>query len=104
MATRRAILTGFWCPDQSELLAGYVEQGWIDALHTVWARRDPDESLALTALLFPGVRASAAVVAAADRVLAYEILEPAERRIITERRDNTVRALRAQTADLRGWG
>ncbi len=103
-ATQRAILTGFWRADQPELLAGYVEQGWIDALSTVWAQRDPDESLELTPLLFPGIRASAVVVAAADRVLASNFLPPAGRRAVTERRDDTLRALRAQSVDLLAWG
>jgi aminopeptidase N len=103
LATQRAILTGFWRADQSKLLAEYTAHGWIDALNTVWEQRDPDESLALTPLLFPSVRASAVVVAAADRVLASDILPPAGCRIVTERRDDTLRALRAQTVDTLAW-
>ncbi|MGH3615924.1 MAG: aminopeptidase N [Pseudonocardia sp.] len=99
VATRRSILAGFWRPDQSELLAAYAERGWVEGLRRVWAGRWPDEGLALTSALLPGTRPSFAVVAAADRVLASDLLPAAGRRVVVEGRDDMLRALRAQAAD-----
>ncbi len=103
LATQRAILDGFWRPGHSALLSEYAEVRWVDALTRVWAERGADERLALTAALFPATRASTAILAAADRVLATDLLPAAGRRIVAEGRDDTLRALRAQAADARAW-
>ncbi|MGH8931285.1 MAG: aminopeptidase N, partial [Egibacteraceae bacterium] len=100
LATQRTILGGFWQADQEELLAEYAEQRWVEVLERIWAERSVDEALGLTAGVYPATQVSRAVVAAADRALAGDVLPPAGRRTVTEGRDDTLRALRARAADV----
>ncbi|MGH8909315.1 MAG: aminopeptidase N [Egibacteraceae bacterium] len=100
LATQRAILSGFWQTGQEELLAEYAEQRWVAALDRIWAQRGIDEALDLTGGVYPATQVADAVVAAADRALAADdVLPPAGRRVVTEGRDDTLRALRARAAD-----
>lgn len=103
VATQLAILTGFWRTEHSDLLAAYVEHKWVDAVVRLWSRRDADESLTLTAALFPATRPDGTLLAAADRLLGTGALPPAGRRIIMEGQDDARRALRAQATDVRAW-
>jgi len=100
LATQRTILGGFWQADQEELLAEYAERRWVEVLERIWAERSVDEALNLTAGVYPATQVCSAVVAAADRALAGDVLPPAGRRTVTEGRDDTLRALRARAADV----
>ncbi|MGH8896984.1 MAG: aminopeptidase N [Egibacteraceae bacterium] len=100
LATKRAILGGFWQPDQEALLADYAERRWVEALERLWAEHSVDEALDLTGVLYPFIFVARAVVDAADRALASDSLPPPGRRCVTEGRDDTLRALRARAADI----
>ncbi|MGH8901512.1 MAG: aminopeptidase N [Egibacteraceae bacterium] len=100
LATKRAILRGFWQPDQEELLAHYAERRWVEVLERLWAERSVDEALDLTNAVYPDIVVAHEVVGAADRALASDSLPPPGRRSVTERRDDTLRALRARAADV----
>jgi aminopeptidase N len=99
LATKRAILAGFWQPDQEELLVDYAQQRWVEALPKLWAHLSVDEALDLTSAVYPSIVVSQEVVNAADRALASESLPPSGRRSVRERQDDTLRALRARAAD-----
>ncbi|SFQ50584.1 aminopeptidase N [Amycolatopsis arida] len=101
LAVRDAILTGFWRPGQYAVLAEYAEHTWVDAVARLWAEHRPEEELlTLTTALYPACRPTAAILAAAGRLLAGD-LPPAGRHIVREGADETRRALRAQAADHR---
>ncbi len=98
LATRRAILGGFWRAGQDDVLDPYARD-WADAVARVWAERGTEEALTLTGDLYPRPVVSDAVVAAADLALAAADLPAPGRRKIVELRDDTLRALRARDAD-----
>ncbi|MGF1662348.1 MAG: aminopeptidase N [Kineosporiaceae bacterium] len=98
LAARRAVLAGFWRPEQTDLLADYAAGDWVEGLARVLADEGAGAAGALVGGLFPACRATPSVVAAADRVLAGR-WPPGVLRIVAEARDDTVRALRAQAAD-----
>ncbi|WP_206795382.1 aminopeptidase N [Amycolatopsis sp. MtRt-6] len=99
LATRDAILTGFWRPGQEEVLAAYAEGAWVDAIRRLWAEpRTEEERLTLTEALYPACRASPEVLASADRAL-RGTLPAAARGIVKAGREETLVALRAQDAD-----
>ncbi|MGH8887382.1 MAG: aminopeptidase N [Egibacteraceae bacterium] len=100
LATKRAILGGFWQPDQEALLADYAERRWVEALERLWVEHSVDEALDLTGVLYPSIFVAREVVDAADRALASDSLPPPGRRCVTEGRDDTLRALRARAADV----
>jgi aminopeptidase N len=64
-----------------------------------WSQRDAEEALLLTEGLYPGIFVEQATVGVADRALASPALPPPGRRLVTEARDATQRALRAQRTD-----
>jgi aminopeptidase N len=98
LATMRALVAGIQRPRQEEVLMPYVDR-YVEALHDIWRDRSPDEALTLTSGLYPSHIVDATVVAAADRALAGDLPAPA-RRILSESRDQTLRALRARAADI----
>ena len=97
LATMRAIVAGFAQPGQEELLAMFAER-YPDALTDIWAQRSPEEALLLTGGLFP-VPVSTDSIAVADRALALAGLPAPGKRIVSESRDATQRALRARAVD-----
>jgi aminopeptidase N len=99
LATKRAILTGFWQPDQEQLLVDYAERRWVEVLERIWAERSVDEALDLTNAVYPSLFVAPEVVDAANRALANETLPPPGRRSVIEGKDDTLRALRARAAD-----
>jgi aminopeptidase N len=100
LVTKRAILGGFWQPDQEALLVDYAERRWVEALDRLWAERSVDEALELTNAIYPSIFVAREVVDAADRALAKDSLPPPGRRSVTEGRDDTLRALKARAADV----
>ncbi|MDQ3974001.1 MAG: ERAP1-like C-terminal domain-containing protein, partial [Actinomycetota bacterium] len=98
LATMRAVVSGFYQPGQEALLAGYVDR-YVEALAPTWSERDPEEALLLTQGLYPSTLVDPGTVAAADRALAVTEVPAHGRRLIVEARDQTLRALRARSAD-----
>ncbi|CAN5878338.1 aminopeptidase N [soil metagenome] len=98
LATMRALVAGFWQRGQLELLRPYVER-YLEVLPGAWSQRDAEEALLLTEGLYPGIFVEQATVGVADRALASPALPPPGRRLVTEARDATQRALRAQRTD-----
>lgn len=100
--TQRSICTGFWQAGQDEALAGYEERYFaaaeeISAARGVWATKGLSLRNNVLALLFPAI-ATQELVDTLDRWLASTELTDPVRRVIYERRDDTVRALRCQAA------
>jgi aminopeptidase N len=96
--TRRAIMQGFFQPEQDALLAEYTAQRWVDALPIVWETVDSEEALTMTRLLYPQSVVSDSVVKASDRALGLD-LPPVAKRSLGESRDSTLRAIRGRKAD-----
>ncbi|TMC49895.1 MAG: aminopeptidase N [Chloroflexi bacterium] len=97
LATMRALVAGIQRPRQEQVLMPYVDR-YVEALDGIWRDRSPDEALTLTSGLYPSYIVDQSVVAAADRALAGDLPAPA-RRILSESRDQTLRALHARNAD-----
>ncbi|MBW3602820.1 MAG: aminopeptidase N, partial [Actinobacteria bacterium] len=74
---------------------------WVEELVPAWSDRDQEEALLITEELYPSTVVSRQVVAAADRALALDLPTHA-RRLVTEARDGTLRALRARASDAAG--
>ena len=101
-SVQQAICLAFWQRGQDELLLPYVDRYFaaaedISAMAGVWA--DKGGALRKNALrwLFPWPVDKQAFVDRLDPWLAAAPLSDAARRIIAERRDDLVRALRCQT-------
>ncbi|WP_088944838.1 aminopeptidase N [Rhodococcus sp. 1168] len=95
--TARSIIGGFAGPDQSELLAPYVDR-YFGAISDVWARRSSEVAQTVVIGLYPSWSISAESVAAADRFLGGD-LPPALRRLVIEGRAGIVRSLAAREFD-----
>ncbi len=100
LATMRSLVTGFSQYGQAELLRPYAER-YVEALEGIWAERSPEEALLLTEGLYPVTLAEPATVALADRALGLPGLPEPGRRLVSEARDATMRAIRAQATDRR---
>ncbi|MGM0818222.1 MAG: ERAP1-like C-terminal domain-containing protein, partial [Actinomycetota bacterium] len=101
LALRRAVAAGLWQPGQDALLAPYVER-FGGALSRVWAERNAEEAISLTAGLYPQTIIDRRVVTAADAVLEAGALPAPGLRVVAEQRDHTLRALAARDADATG--
>ena len=97
-AIQEALIAGFVQPEQEELLAPYAQRYFAEVAQ-VWQERTPETAATITTMLYPHWQVSEETVAAADALLAEEDLHPAARRLISEGRDGTLRALRAQARD-----
>jgi aminopeptidase N len=97
LAMVRALMSGLYRPGQDELLGSYVDR-YPDAAARVWAERDVDVALEMIEGMYPSTIVGQAVVDAADRALAGDLPPPAKR-LVSEGRDSTQRALRARAAD-----
>ncbi|MGL4744564.1 MAG: ERAP1-like C-terminal domain-containing protein, partial [Dermatophilaceae bacterium] len=104
LATRRAILAGFWRSDHPESLADYATVHWAHAVQRVWREQSPAEAAALTEALFPASRMTEDVVATADRLVSSQRLPAMANRIVVEARDDAIRTLRVRAADERANG
>jgi aminopeptidase N len=96
-----AICLGFWLRGQDHLLLPYVEPYLavaedISALRGVWADRAAVLRKNVLRLLFPWPKDERALLDRLDPWLASAELSDSVRRIIEERRDDLVRALRCQ--------
>ncbi len=98
LAMRRAVAGGFWQPGQEELLSSYIDR-YPPSVARVWVERNPEEAISLSSGLYPSVLVEQRTVEAADQALDNESLPAPGRRIVTEQRDETLRALRARSVD-----
>jgi aminopeptidase N len=97
-AVQAAVISGFWQPEQVDLLADYVEP-YFACLAEVWASRTAEMAQNVVVGLYPTQLVSPRVVERTDAYLAEADPPPALRRLLLEGRDGVVRALRAQERD-----
>ena len=96
-AINRAIVVGFSHPAQTELLQPYVDR-YFDVIGEVWERRSSEIAQQVVVGLFPSVIAQS-TVDAADAWLVDDSRPSALRRLVSEGRDATARALRCREKD-----
>jgi aminopeptidase N len=102
--THKWVCLQFWQPGQDEVLEPYVDAYLraaedISASRGVWARKGISLRRHVLSLLFPQPRRTAEFLEQLDAWLAATDLADSVRRVVMERRDDTVRALRCRTAD-----
>ena len=93
-----AVISGFWNPEQAELLEGYVEK-YFEVIGDVWRNRTAEMAQQVVIGLFPTLLVSPRVVEATDAYLQNEDVPASLRRLLLESRDGVVRALRARARD-----
>ncbi|MFT3832498.1 MAG: aminopeptidase N [Micropruina sp.] len=102
-ATHTQICAYFWAPDQEVVLKPYVD-AWFEVMGDIAAQRNGwgQRSLAIRKnvgeLLFPRPFGDHALVARIDEWMAETELTDSVRRMVSERRDDVVRALRCREA------
>jgi aminopeptidase N len=94
----RAALRGFKDADHDELLAPYVTR-YYDALPGLWRSGVSDMAQFFTEVAYPDFVVSPQGIAATDEYIARANPPPALRRLLVERRDDVVRALRCRQRD-----
>ncbi|MDI5963182.1 aminopeptidase N [Streptantibioticus silvisoli] len=87
--------SGFWQPEQLDLLAGYAVP-WFDAAAATAARRGPAIAQALVRFGFPDHHPTPEVLAAGEACLARADLLPAFRRQLVDKLDDLHRAARVR--------
>jgi aminopeptidase N len=97
-ALQAAVIGGFWQPEQTALLADYVEP-YFACLADVWAHRTAEMAQHIVVGLYPTLLVSPKVVERTDAYLAEADPPPALRRLLLESRDGVARALRARERD-----
>jgi len=90
--------SGFWQPEQLDLGRPYVD-GYFAALAEVWRTRTPEIARLLTTLLYPSLLVEPATLERTDAYLADDYAPAGRCRLLTERRDDVARALRARGCD-----
>ena len=93
-----SMIGGFLHPDQVELLNPYVEKYFAIA-DNIWNVRTHEIAQDILMGLYPVYSVDQSTVDAADAFLARTDLEPTVRRLVSEGRDSTVRALNARVCD-----
>jgi len=97
-ATFRAALRGFTSPDQDELIAPFAGQ-YYEALAGFWADGASDMALFFAEVAYPDRIVSQQGIDATDFYLETARPVPALRRLLLERRDDVLRALRCRECD-----
>jgi len=98
LATLRAMASGFWRYGQEEVLAAFAER-YPEAVAAAWRDRNLEEALSLTRQLYPSTVITERTLEIADGVLADDDLPDPARRVVSEERAGTARALAARQAD-----
>jgi aminopeptidase N len=93
-----ATIGGLMQPDQVDLLRPYVAR-YFEAAATVWERRTNETAQDILLGCYPVYVVEDATVAAADAFLTTADVPAPVRRLVSEGRDATARALRARAAD-----
>jgi aminopeptidase N len=91
----RSVSLAFHQPEQADLLAPYAAR-YFDALPEIWSESGGHLRVARGAALFPVTAASAQLIDQIDAFLAAGDREPGLVRVLIERRDQVVRALRSR--------
>ena len=99
-AINEAIIGGFHHPAQHELTAPYV-RAYFEVVPAVWERRTSEIAQNVVVGLFPDAIAQS-TVDAADAFLAADDVPAPLRRLVSEGRDDVLRALRARDRDAAG--
>jgi len=89
------IASAFHQPEHAPLLAPYAER-YFAVLPSVWAARGGHMRVQLGAALFPRTAAGPGLLTQIDAFLAADECDPALVRVLVERRDLVVRALRSR--------
>ena len=97
-AVQAAVISGFWHPEQLELLEAHVES-YFAAIGTVWRTRTAEMAQNVVVGLYPALLVSRAVVERTDAYLAAGDVPAALTRLLLEARDGVVRSLRARERD-----
>ncbi len=95
---RRAALLGFQHPSQMAVTAPYVDS-YFERLEDIWASWEFTSARLFASLGFPTHQVDPETLAKADRWLATE-RPPPQRRVVSDRRDDLERALRAREHDV----
>src|SRR6185437_3365123 len=96
----RAVLTGFYTPDQDELLKPYAAR-FFDVVTGIWRDWGPDMSRYFVERGYPATAVTKQAIDAAAELVARDDLPGALRRLLAEGRDDVVRALRCRERDAR---
>jgi aminopeptidase N len=91
----RSVSFAFHQPEQADLLAPYAMR-YFDVLPELWSASGGHLRVARGAALFPVTAASAELVGEIDTFLGVGEREPGLARVLIERRDQVVRALRSR--------
>ncbi len=98
LAMRRALISGFAQYGQDDVLRPYAQR-YLEDLPKMWRDRNAEESLLLTAGLYPATVVEESTLAIAGQALALPGVPEPGKRLILEARDATQRALRTREAD-----
>jgi len=91
-----AVATGFYQPEQSDLLSSYAPR-YFDILPQIWSSSGGHLRVARAGALFPITSAGPELIARIDEFLAVERREPGLVRVLKEHRDVVGRALRSRS-------
>jgi aminopeptidase N len=94
---RRAALDGFWHPTQTELTQAFVDP-YFELLDKAWATWEAASARVFATQAYPGDVVGERTLAAADGWLAAD-RPPSLRRLVSDQRDGTARAIAARGAD-----
>jgi aminopeptidase N len=97
-ATFRAVLTGFHAADQDELLEPYAAR-FFDVVADIWRDWGPDMSRYFVECGYPVTVVTRQAIGAAAELVARTDLPGPLRRLLSEGRDDVIRALRCRDAD-----
>ena len=99
----RAVLTGFHAADQDELLEPYAAR-FFDVVADIWRDWGPDMSRYFVECGYPATVVTRQAIETAAELVARADLPGALRRLLSEGRDDVIRALRCRDADARASG
>jgi aminopeptidase N len=97
-ATFRAVLTGFHAADQDELLEPYADR-FFDVVADIWRDWGPDMSRYFVERGYPATVVTRHAIDTAAELVARADLPGPLRRLLSEGRDDVVRALRCRERD-----
>src|SRR5205085_470137 len=93
-----ATIGGFQACEDDDLLRPYAQR-YFDVLLEIWETRTTETAQTIVVGLYPASLVEPETVAMTDRFLAADGIPPALRRLVVERRDDVVRALKARARD-----
>ena len=97
-AVQGAVISGFWQPEQADLLGDYVDH-YFAVIGDAWRTRTAEMAQQIVIGLYPTLLVSPRVVEKTDLYLQDDDVPPALRRLLLESRDGVLRAQRARARD-----